>query len=186
MQHDYSGHEEKIAPDQLILLNTLADNLDKAELEAEALEEQLKAVQEKARAIRENDLPELMQAIGLKEITTANGLNVQLKEEIRASFFAKDPTKREPAFSWLKDNNHDGLIKNMVSVTFPKGQEAVADEVVRMLKEREGSPLNVERKRDINHQTMLAFLRERLREGEEVPLPLFGAFIQKFAKVSRK
>lgn len=184
MQHDYSEHEEEIAPDQMTLLHSLASKLDAADREVEELELKLKEAENKARQIRENDLPELMQSLGLKQLVTANGLVVKLREEVRASFFAKDPGKREPAYDWLREHGHDGLIKNTVAVQFGKEQEQLAEKFAEFVKTFE-APVSMQRKKEINHQTLLAFLREQLREGQEVPLPLFGAFVQKFVKIER-
>lgn len=184
MAHDYSDHEETASPDQLATLHQLAGQLDLVDLEIEQLEEQLKEAGKRAQQLRDNDLPELMLAIGMKEFTTTGGVRFKLREEVRASFFAKDPLKREPAFEWLKANGHDGLIKNTVTASFGKGQEKFADAFMEFVKEFDG-PKNIAQKKDINHQTMLAFLRERLREGEAVPLEKFGAFVQKFVKIER-
>jgi len=182
--HDYSGHQEEIAPDQLQLLNNLASKLDEADAVVANLELELKAAEQKARTLRETDLPELMQAIGLKEITTANGLTVELREEVRASF-PKDLEVRERAFSWLDENDHGGLVKHNFTISFTKAQEAAAERFAQELAARK-EPVNFVRKKDLHHQTMLAFIREQLKVGSDIPLPLFGAFIQKFAKLKRK
>ena len=183
--HDYSGYEEEAAPDQQKLLNNLADQLAAVDNEIEELNAKLTAAEARAKQLRENDIPEMMHSLGLKEIVLANGLCVKLREEVRASFFAKNPEKREPAFRWLKENGHDGIIKNVVAVQFGKGDEEIAERFEKFAREFD-APLNLQRKRDIHGQTLLAFLREQLREGQEVPLEKFGAFVQKFAKVERK
>lgn len=181
--HDYSGHEEIAAPEQQEQLNNLAGQLDQVQLEIEEIEARLKEVNEKRRRLRENDIPELMQSMGIKLIVTTSGLKIQLREEVRASF-PKDHTKREAAFDWLREHNHDGLIKQSFVIQFSRDQEKLAEKFRRDLEKRK-IPLNIDHKKDLNHQTMLAFLREQQREGEDVPLPLFGAFVQKFADVSR-
>jgi hypothetical protein len=184
MANDYSGYEETAAPEQLQQLNNLATMLEAAELEAEELELKYKEAEKRATQLREQDIPSLMQSIGMKKIVTAAGLEIELREEVRASFFAKDKLKREPAFAWLRDHNHDGLIKNTVTASFGKDQAKLADRFAAFVKTFD-APIDLVQQRDINHQTMLAFLREQLREGHEVPLPLFGAMVQTFAKLTR-
>src|SRR3990167_5203131 len=184
MNHDYSGEEEVPAPDQLQLLGALVDKLGGAEAEVERLELMLKEAEAAARNLRETDIPELMQSIGLKELVTESGLKVKLREEVRVSFFSKEPEKREPAYAWLAANHHDGLIKNKVEMQFGKEQGELAEQVMTYLR-LFGTPLNVTRKKEINHMTLVAFLKEQIREGLEVPLPLFNGYIQKFAKVDR-
>lgn len=182
--HDYSEHQETQSPEDLQRLNAMVDQLDAAELITEQLEIQLKEAKARASVIRENDIPELMQSIGLKEIVTAKGLKVSIREEVRASFFAKDPSLREPAYAWLRENHHDGLIKSKVELQFNREQEELCAKVVEHLKAM-GVPLNMSQKKEIHPQTLLAFLREQLREGVGVPLEKFGAFVQKFAKIDR-
>lgn len=183
--HDYSGHEEEASQDQLDLLHRLADKLDVADAAVERMEAELKEAKERARQIRENDMPELMLSLGVKEYTSlSTGVKFKLREEVRASFFVKDHSKREPAFEWLRANGHEGLIKNTLTASFGKDQEAMADRFAEFVAKFDG-PVDMSRKKDIHHQTMLAFLREQLREGENVPLELFGATIQKIVDVKR-
>lgn len=181
---DYTGYEEKATPEQMRVLGVLADRLDQADKNIADLEFKLDEAKKSANELREHDLPTLMKELGIKEVKTIGGLTVELREEVRASFFAKDKARREPAFAWLKAHNHDGLIKQTVSASFGKDQAATADRFAEFVKTFD-VPVNVTQARDINHQTLLAFIRERLREGQELPLPLFGAMVQSFAKVHR-
>lgn len=181
---DYSGEEEEAAPEQMAKLYALVEKLDAADVEVEQQEEKLKLAKEKARQLRENDIPDLMLSIGLKTLVTDTGLEVKLKEEVRASFFAKNPEKRLPAFEWLKANDHDGLIKNVVSARFGKDQEAVAEQFVEFCKKFE-RPVDLEQKRDIHPQTLLAFLREQRELGTAVPLEIFGACVQNIVKIKK-
>lgn len=181
MAHDYSGHQEEAPPDQLALLNRLVDELVKADNDVDAAEAALATAQERSRKLREGDIPELMLTIGMKDLTTMDGLHVKLREEVRAAL-PKDAARREQAFDWLKENGHAGLIKHEITVKFTREQYAQAERIFKLLS---GENVNVFRKDDIHHQTLCAFLREQLKAGEGVPLPLFGAFIQKFAEVKK-
>lgn len=181
---DYSGEEEEASPEQMKQLHSLVEQLETAEREADDLEEQLKAKKKWVQQLAENDIPELMQSIGVKDLTTLNGLKVELKEDVRASFFTKNPEKRGPAFEWLHEHGHDGLIKNVVSAQFGKDQAEVAEAFVAYCKAFD-RPVDVAQKQDIHHQTLLAFLREQLEMGTGVPLEKFGAIVQKFARIKR-
>lgn len=181
--YDYTGHEELPAPDQLAQLHRLVDQLEQREREVDRLTELLKVQAEAARKLREGDVPDLMQAMGMKDFTSTSGLRVQLRQEVRASL-PKDPAKREQAFAWLKAHKHDGLIKRSFVIKFGKDEEAWATKFEADLRKRK-KPVNVLRVDDIHNQTLCAFLREQIREGTGIPLPAFGAFIQKFAKIER-
>jgi hypothetical protein len=182
--YDYSDHEEKVAPDQLALLGDLVIQLKTAVDELNDQETRLKAQQDKVKHLREKAIPELMQSIGLKDIKTLAGLRVKLREEVRASL-PKDGDRRKEAFEWLRTHGHEGLVKHEI-LKFNKEQRALADKIFQVIeKATKGTPLNFNRKDDIHHQTLCAFLREQLREGKmsNDELPLFGAFIQTFAEV---
>jgi hypothetical protein len=208
MGEDYGDVREEATPDQMQQLSKLADALALAEQDVERREADLKAAQERYRKLREDDVPSLLESIGLKAVKTANGLCVELREEVRATF-PKDEARREVAFAWLKEHGHMGLVKHEISMKFGREQRAVADAVAMLL-----APLNtakalkalgmeadtadqvaftmmsVARNRtdSIHHQTLCAFLREQLRQGEmsHDDIKVFGAFIQKFADVERK
>lgn len=177
--------QETVDPDQMAQLQRLVAQLGSAEEEIERREAALSEAKQVARELAENSIPELMQSIGLTELTTTEGLRIKLREEIRASFFPKDKAKREPAYEWLRVHHHDGLIKNRVEVIFNREQSQLAKDFVDYC-DKFGTPLNVSQNMDIHNQTLVAFLKERVREGEEVPLDLFGAFVQKFARIERR
>lgn len=181
---DYSGFEEQLSPEQLTTLANLATMLEAADKEVEELELALGEAKKRVTQLREHDIPALMQQLGVKSITTSGGIGIKLREEVRASFFAKDKAKREPAFAWLRQHKHEGLIKNVVSASFPTDQEALAERFAEFAKTFD-APVTVQQSRDIHHQTLLAFLREQLREEVKIPLELFGAIVQTFAEVKR-
>lgn len=181
---DMDFEEEEASPEKMAKLHMMVDRLDAMELECEQMEEKLKEKQKEARTLRENDIPDYMLSIGVKSIETQSGLKVELKEEVRVSFFAKNPEKRGPAFEWLKAHGHDGLVKNVVSVQFGKDQEQVAEKFVAYAKQFE-RPIDVAQKQDIHSSTLKSFLTEQLELGTGVPLELFGAMQQKFARIKR-
>lgn len=171
---NYEGVEETPDEDQLRILHNLVERLVLAESEEDRLEAEYVAAKKVAHDLRENAIPEQMKQLGLKELTTDKGVYVEVKKDVRASFFAKDPSKREPAFAWLKENGHDGLVKNVVAAKFGKEQENVAAAFLEHCRKFD-IPVDVEQSRDIHNQTLCAFLRSEIREGHPPPLELFGA-----------
>jgi hypothetical protein len=183
--HDYGADAEPADnPTELQRLQVLVAQLYEADAKVDDLEEQLKTANAAARHLREQSIPELMETLGLRDCRTTQGLRVLVKDEVRASL-PKDPERREAAFLYLEDSGNGGLIKRKFVVEFNREDEAWAAKFERDLAARK-RPLNVLRSKDVHHQTLLAFLREQLREGEPVPMESFGAFVQKVATVEEK
>ena len=87
------------------------------------------------------------------------------------------------AYAWLNSHEYGGLIKVELSINYSKGEKEKAE---AMLSELTRKGLNVDLTENVHHSTLAAFLRERVREGAEIPLDLFGArpvFKTKVSKV---
>lgn len=183
---DYSDFQEEASPEQLVQLKNLCAEADKADRLVDKLEADLEAAKKQKRELTENLIPQLMQDIHLKQIVTDTGLVVKLKEEVRASFPSRDknPEKREAAFNWLVQNNHDAIIKHKVEFKFEKGQRGDADKLVAAFREL-GIQSSMKRDDDVHHMTLVAFLKEQLKNGESPPLEMFGAYVQKYVKIER-
>ena len=79
------------------------------ESEINGLEDQLK--RKKAELMQMNDaIVQLMEQRGVKEIKLTNGDAVSYKEFYRGTITKE---KESDAFSWLEDNGHGDLIKNI-------------------------------------------------------------------------
>ncbi len=183
---DYSEEPAQESPKELKnRLVTLALKMAELELKEHDLEDDLKSVQKELRNYRENLVPEIMSEIGLNSITTDGGISIEMKEELRATF-PKDGTKQAQAFAWLKESGNDGLIKREITVRYGRDSVQWAEELTQKLEEwGVGDHAVVEQEWNIHHQTLLAFLRGELKEGHNVPMELFGAFVSKYARIKR-
>lgn len=159
-------------------LALLAQRLHDAKLDAARAEEEFKRTQKVVTDLEEHLIPDKMAEVGLEKFTTTTGFKIEVKETIRASI---PVAKRDDAFQWLEDNGHGGLIKRTVVVGFDRDQEEKAKEL-RVQLEREFE--NVKTDRKVEPSTLRAFIAERLRAEEDIPLPLFGAYRQRTAKVT--
>lgn len=183
--HDYGEDAEPSTnPSDLQRLAALVHQLDDADTEVERLEAKLKTANAAARQLREQAIPELMDSLGLRDCSTSDGLRVRVQDEVRASL-PKDPERREAALNYVENSGNGGLVKRKFVIEFSRDDEDWAEKFERDLALRK-RPLNVVRTKDIHHQTLLAFLREQLREGEPVPMAAFGAFVQRVARVEEK
>lgn len=186
-QFDYGSDAD---PDQEAVARAFAE-LDKMTLAAERLTAQRKQAEEHAQKLKQaeeqllnKDIPELLGRMRLDECTTASGIQVKVKREIKASLPGHDRVEaRMGALRWLVEHGHGGVIKNQVSVALDRGEDTRADELVVELRSK---GFDVESKKDVNHQTLGALVRELVADGKIVPRDLFNLFDMRLAKLSRK
>ncbi|MFA7063759.1 MAG: hypothetical protein WC132_06450 [Methanomethylophilus sp.] len=168
--------QPQTAGGELSQLSALAEQQAAAAAKVADLEAQLNKAREELRDIAERQVPELMDQIGIGEFKTTSGLKIKIDETIRASI----PKAKAPlAFAWLKNNGHGSLIKRVVSVAFGKGEDERAEELRQQLSVQ----FEVDDNASVHPSTLAAFVREKLRNGEEVPLDLFGVHRQRVSKI---
>jgi Tfp pilus assembly protein PilX len=174
---DYSAFKDIDNDSTMAQLTKLA----RAQVDAEAAvadaEAQLLLRQNALREISEKQLPELMDSLGLEEFTTTEGRRIGITEDVRASI-VKD--REQEAFTWLRDIGSGKMIKRAIGVQLAMGQDEVASKVKAALAAME---LDVSDKQSVHNSTLVAFVRRRLKAGEEVPLDKIGVFRQRRSKV---
>jgi hypothetical protein len=109
-----------------------------------------------------------------------DGLTVQTKVQVHASI---PVGRKDEAFAWLRENNLDSIIKNDVTISFGKGEDNVAGDVVGLLQDRGFDPKT---KTHVHPSTLKAFVKERITEGKPIDLDMFGAFVANTAEIRRK
>ena len=166
-------------------VNTIAAEcvkLKKKEDEITDLEEQLKKKKEEADYISSSVIPELLAEQGLSEIKLSDGSKVSVKKEFRATL-KKDEIAREGAYQWLRDQNLGDIIKNNVSVTFGKGEDDKAKQLLNLAAENGFEP---QQKSDVAWNTLSALYQERVEAGLDMPSDSFSLWIKDKTKISRK
>lgn len=181
MSHDYSEFKDEMTGDNaLAALRAMAEEQHEAELAVGIAEAQLVEAKDRLRVISEQKLPELMEELGVPYFETSDGLKIEIKESTHVSM-GKTPEEKNEALDWLEKNGHGHLIKRTVEVPFGKGMEKDASELVQELN-RVGRRASYARK--VEPMTLKAFVVERLKAGEEVPLELFHVHQPKSSKVT--
>lgn len=181
---DYSGEVQAPTEDALRRLNKLVLEAAKLEIDIMKIEADLKEKQNQLRAHKEKFIPELMAEMGMSSIVTATGVKVELKDEVRAAFPKSDQEKRQRAFSYLEQEGDDGIIKRQFVIQYGRNAASWADEFSKKLEELGvAEHATVEEDWSIHHQTLLAYLRGKLKEGANIPMDAFGAVVQSFAKI---
>lgn len=157
----------------------LGDLQDRQAREVERLTGALTQASEKLRKTQEEDIPRLMDEIGMKEFKTSSGLIIKVKEDVRASI----PKDQEAvAFEWLRSHEHAALIKRQVIVEFSVGEDEKAKKVIESLEEQE---LDVADKSSVHPSTLSSFIKNQLQEGNNIPLEPFGVFRQRKSVISK-
>ena len=156
--------------------------LKKKEDEVEELEDKLKAKKAEADDISSRVIPELLQEQGLQEIKLADGSKVSVKKEFRATL-PKDDLRREAAYQWLRDQGLGDIIKNNVSVSFGKGEDNKANQMMDLAVANGFTP---QQKSDVAWNTLTALYEERVKAGLDMPSDVFSLWIKDKTKISRK
>ncbi|URG13050.1 hypothetical protein [phage 023Pt_psg01] len=166
-------------------VTTVADQcvkLKQKEDEIANLEEQLKDKKAEADDISSRVIPELLAEQGLSEIKLADGSKVAVKKEFRCTL-PKDEVKRELAYKWLRNEKLGDIIKNNVFVTFGKGEDDKAKQLLNLAAENGYEP---QQKSDVAWMTLTALFRERIEAGLDMPSDVFNTWIKDKTKITRK
>ena len=156
--------------------------LKEKEDEIEELENKLKAKKAEADDISSRVIPELLAEQGLSEIKLADGSKVSVKKEFRATL-PKDDLRRESAYQWLRDQGLGDIIKNNVTVSFGRGEDNKANQLMDLAVANGFTP---QQKSDVAWNTLTALYEERVKAGLDMPSDVFSLWIKDKTKISRK
>ena len=138
------------------LLITKQDELNDLMAKAKAKEQEISDLEQKS-------IPDLMTAMGI----TGFDLEDCRKLTCNRMYFASiSEVNRPRAWGWLKSNDHDDIIKNVLTLTFGKGEDEQASQAINSIKKLGYVP---SQERRIHGQTLKAFVKEMAEEGDPVP-----------------
>jgi hypothetical protein len=167
------------AQDRVNILARITDgaaHLREAQGRVTDAEAALKAAQDAARTA-ETQLAELMAEARQDRLRTDDGWDLERVEKLRASIPAASLPQ---AIMWLKANGQAAVVKRELKLAFGMGEDQRAAEAVDTLVAMHLAPTD---KQFVHPQTLEATLRELLAEGLDVPLGLFGAYVQNFVRM---
>ena len=156
--------------------------LKQKEDEIAELEDRLKSKKQEADDISSRVIPELLAEQNLTEIKLGDGSAVSVKKEFRCTL-PKDEVKREAAYQWLRNEKLGDIIKNNVFVTFGKGEDDKAKQLLNLAAENGYEP---QQKSDVAWMTLTALFRERIESGLDMPSDVFSTWIKDKTKITRK
>ncbi len=160
-------------------LSDLVRTLRNVEKQIEDAEIHMKALKAEKHKLSVENIPSLMDEMGVERLDV-DGAIVERKMIVSASI-PKD--RKDEALGWLRDNGLDDIIKNDITVSFGKGEDNVAGDVVGLLQDRGFDP---QTKTKVHPSTLKAFIKERVTDGKPIDLDMFGAFIANAAQIRRK
>jgi hypothetical protein len=166
----------------LASLSSLALDQKRAEVAVAQAEEALALAVANLKRISEHEIPELMDKAEMVDYTTKDGITIKIGEKVRGSI---PKANEEKAFTWLKDNGHDDLIKREFKIQFGKTEEAWAKKFLTDLNKRK-RPLAYELKRTVHSSTLSSFVKGQLEAGVDFPMDIFGVFRQRSSTIEVK
>jgi len=146
--------------------------------EIEEAEQLLKDLKFKKRKINEEDIPMLMEEMGMDSVEV-DGYKVKVRPFVHARISEE---RRDEAFAFLRSIGEGDLIKNDITVSFSAGQDNMAGAVMDDL---HGQGLDPVQKTHVHPSTLKAWVRNRVESGAELDFETFGVFVGNEAKISR-
>lgn len=146
---------------ELAEVSSLVSAILDVEGEVESLELALKERKEKLAQLKERELPDLMNQIGLSSFKTADGKKVSVKKDYKNTII-----NEEEAFRWLEETGNSSIIKTELKLNFGKGERELCQEAEKLLSDNN---LSFNKKEGVNAMTLNAFTREQLEHGIQFP-----------------
>lgn len=163
---------ENLPQEKLESLGNYAKEARELQVTIEQMEEALKQKGERLRQILEQSMPDVMMEIGIDEIRLTTGEKLIKKPYYSASI---KPENQDAAFSWLRANGHDALIKNKVEGSFGKGEDDSVAKIMETL--NEVAPGVFSCKASVHPMTLKSFVKEQCEAGTPPPAETFNLFI---------
>ena len=145
--------EPGVTEDIIILCNKLLE----LQNQIKKCEANLKSLNEEQRLYSEQEIPNLMQQAGISMLKLKNPVS-----------------RQDEAYNWLRMKGFGSLIKNNVTLTFGKDEDKTATAIFEDLKSKGH---NVIQKAKVEPQTLKAFAKEQIQNGQEIPMDLFGVYV---------
>ena len=141
-------------------------------------EQHLKDLKFKKHKINTEDIPALMENMGLTTIEVDDH-----KVKLRNYVHARIPdSRKQEAYAFLRSIGEESIIKNEVTVSFDRGQDNMAGDLVGELNNRGLEP---NQKTHIHPMTLKGWCKDRIDQGKELDFDLFGIHAGVEAKVTR-
>ena len=164
------GGRREANPQQLSALRQRIAEYADNEHDIATAEALLKSAKDRRNELKHRIIPEAMLAVGLRETTADDGTKVKLAFMTDGSLGQDD---REAKLDAIVEFGGDEIVKQMLVIEFPKEFLAHAEELKARIerlfettKKWGRIPVKISRERNVNHQTLCAWVRERMAEDD--------------------
>ena len=187
---------EDVAPtsNSLGAITDMGQRMFDLEREIDSLENLLKEKKQSLTKLAEQDLPDLMQELNVKEFTLNNGAKCEIQDITSGSIPSASAITRakteedknelelrqQQCFEWLRNTGNGSLIKSNVEVQFGKNEDKECNEFTEELRKRN---MFYRRAVGVHPGSLNSMLRERLSDGKDVPSDLFKLYVGRKAKL---
>ena len=187
--YDYNGVELDFEEDQQKVaentdLNALATHVTKILELDDQIEHQeniLKEYKTQRDKISSETIPALLAEQGLQSLKLADGTVLEVNKKYSCTL-PKDPQKKAAAYQWLRDQGLDDIIKNEVSVTFGRGEDDKANQLMDLAV---GNGYEPNQREKVEPMTLKALYRERVEAGLDMPSDFFHLYVKDETKMKR-
>jgi len=180
MSDDPFDIAQPVSQTTLAVLHRQLEEATRLEIQVENMEEDLKAIKKQLNFVKTTQIPNTMTELQMSSVTW-NGWKCSTAQFVSGSL-PKEPEKLEKAIQWLDEHEGGNIIKTSVSVDFAKSGHNEAVDLAQRL-EAEGFP--VLSKSGVHPQTLQAWARERLRNGDALDTEVLGLFTGTIAKMEK-
>lgn len=167
-------------PDKMDALNAALEEAVALEQAVAQMEDDLKVAKKALNGLKGGRIPDLMDELQMDEVSF-RGWKVKIDDFVSGSL-PKEGDRHEQAVRWLEEHGAGGLIKTDLTLAFGKSQHNEALDLAGRL-EAEGLAPSV--KSGVHTQTLHAFARERIRNGDPLDIEVLGLYVGKVAKMKQ-
>lgn len=186
-----SQNDLRVASDNdLKRAQRLAKDLIDVTANIEHVEKQLKDLKKRRAEIESREIPDLFGEIGVDSVGIPDGnCDVVVKPFYKANIAATwDEERREQAFRWLEENGYGDIISIDVTVSFKRGERALADSFLDVIRKsfpgaNSHPPVM---KMGVPWNTLTALVKEQIERGEAIPLDVLGATVGQVASITKR
>jgi hypothetical protein len=173
--------EQAAAPihnSQLEGISNLAREQIDLQGKVEFAESELKDLKKLHKQVSQVDLPEALMSVGMTSFKMDSGEEISIKDQLRMSIAKKN---KGECIQWLVDNGYSTIIKNTVTISFDMGDEDGVDNLLDLL--HTNKYLHPVVDEAVNTATVKAIAKERMEDGLEFPMEIFGGFTYRESKI---
>lgn len=155
----------------------LVEERDEVSQAIEKAEEHLNSLKKRYEHLDGDILPNTLRELGLSQVKLNDGRIVGYVDKYKTHI---SDAHRKAAMAELRKRGFANIIDNTITLKFTAAQSDTADEAKKLLEE---SGYSFIQKEAVHHARLTSWVTERVSEGDDIPLELFGAHIVTKTKV---